>query len=64
MYLNKTTMKWTLLGTVSGSGYDCKHDTVSTVEESTNGLWNKVASHTSWIEKTMEKLGEKLCRDT
>ena len=63
MYNNRTTNKWTLIGTVSGDGYDCRTDRVSTVEGSNNGLWNKVASHMKWVEKTMANLGEPLCRD-
>ena len=58
MYLNKTTEKYILIGTVQGSGYDCREDTVSAFEGSTNGVWNKVSAHMEWIKKIMEEMGE------
>ena len=64
MYRNKTTKKWTLIGTVSGMGYDCETDRVYEVEGSTNGLWNKVSRHMMWVEKTMADIGEATCRDS
>merc|ERR1711942_77561 len=62
MYYNKTTSRYVLIGTVIGNGYDCTRDFVSTYEESTNGLWNKVSAHMKWIQETMEGLGEKICK--
>ena len=47
-----------LIGTVSGTGYDCKTDRVNTVEGSDNGLWNKVSVWVDWITKTMKLLHE------
>ena len=64
MYLDKTTRRYVLIGTLKGQGYSCKYDTVDTFEGSTNGLWNKVSSHMEWIQDTMEELGEKVCRGT
>ena len=64
MYRNTTTKKWTLIGTVSGQGYDCRTDRVDKIEESTNGLWNKVSSHMTWLERTMADLGEPTCRNS
>jgi len=42
------TSKWVILGTVSGSGYNCK-------TENSNGLgvWNKVTAHLKWINKVL-----------
>ena len=34
--------------------------TVDTAGETTDGLWNKVSAHVTWIRKQAEKLGEKL----
>ena len=64
MYLDKTTRRYVLIGTLKGQGYSCKYDTVDTFEGSTNGLWNKVSSHMEWIQDTMEELREKVCRGT
>merc|ERR1712215_256037 len=50
MHKNKQTKRWTLIGTVSGGGYDCEEGEVGTVEGSTNGFWNKVNSHSKWLE--------------
>merc|ERR1712215_15907 len=50
MHKNKQTKRWTLIGTVMGGGYDCEHDKVNTFEGSTIGVWNKVNSHSKWLE--------------
>ena len=64
MIQNKASKKWTLIGTVSGQGYDCEGDRVDQFEESNNGLWNNITIQTTWLEKTMKKLDEPICRDT
>ena len=48
-------------GTVTGFGYDCRNDNVKNVEDSDNGLWNKVSHHINWIRQTAEEMGEELC---
>ena len=63
MYLNRTTQKFVLIGTVFGGGYDCKKDVVNAWEGSRNGLWNKVSAHMNWIKRTMHELGEEICKN-
>ena len=50
-----------LIGTLQGSGYDCRSDRVVPFLGSTNGLWNQVSVWVDWIKKEMGKLGEKGC---
>ena len=64
MYRNTTTKKWTVIGTVSGQGYDCATDSTDTIFGSDNGLWNKVSSQMTWLQKTMADLGEPICRNS
>ena len=53
------------LGTVQGSGYDCRkhaHEAdVRLVEGSTNGLWSGVSYHVPWIRQTAAQMGEVIC---
>ena len=53
------------LGTVQGSGYDCRkhaHEAdVRLVEGSTNGLWSGVSYHVPWIRQTAAEMGEVIC---
>ena len=63
MYFNDTTSTYSIIGTVNGNGYDCRTDTVTTFEGSDNGLWNNVSAHMDWIQETMEKLGQKVCKN-
>ena len=60
-------MSKNILGTVQGSGYDCRKEKgdgdINRVEGSTNGVWNKVSEHVAWIRKTAEDLGEIFCDD-
>jgi len=62
MYLNKSTNKYVLIGTVQGGGFDCRDGNVYTWEGTTDGMWNKVTEHMGWIEKNMRQLGETICR--
>jgi len=62
MFYNKTTSKYVLIGTVSGEGYDCRTDTTSYFERTTDGIWNKVSAHMEWIKKKMDELGETVCK--
>jgi len=64
MYFNRTTSRFVLIGTVYGGGYDCREDRLGHWIDFNNndGLWNKVSAHMYWIQETMEKLGEKVCR--
>ena len=63
----KVTCHKNILGTVQGSGYDCRKEKgdgdINRVEGSTNGVWNKVSEHVAWIRKTAENLGEIFCDD-
>ena len=63
----KVTWHTNILGTVQGSGYDCRKEKgdgdINRVEGSTNGVWNKVSEHVAWIRKTAEDLGEIFCDD-
>ena len=63
----KVTCHKNILGTVQGSGYDCRKEKgdgdINRVEGSTNGVWNKVSEHVAWIRKTAEDLGEIFCDD-
>ena len=61
IFLNDSSRRWTLFGTLQGGGYDCGSDTVYTFEGSDIGLWNKVGFHMEWIQKTMKDLGETIC---
>ena len=63
MYFNQTRRSFVLIGTVQGGGYDCRTGQVSTFEGSRNGVWNKVSAHMDWIEITMDKLGETICKN-
>ena len=63
MYLEPELDRWIIIGTVMGSGYSCKDDTVNESEGSTNGLWNKVSVWVDWINKVMKEMGEKGCKD-
>ena len=62
MFYNKTTSKYVLIGTVFGNGYNCGNGGLTWFEGTTDGIWNKVSAHMDWIKKTMEKMGEKVCR--
>ena len=50
-----------IIGTLQGSGYDCRTDSVLKFEGSKNGLWNQVSVWVDWIKKEMGKMGEKGC---
>ena len=61
MHFNNITGRWSLIGTVQGSGYNCKTGSVGSFEGSDNGLWNKVSFHIDWIKKMMKE--ERSSRD-
>jgi len=64
MFYNSTTSKYVLIGTVNGNGYDCKTGISDSIERNTtDGIWNNVASHIDWIEKQMKYFGEPVCHD-
>ena len=63
MYYNNASRAFTIIGTVNGNGYDCRENQVYEFEGSRNGLWNKVSFHMRWIQKTMERYGERVCKD-
>ena len=62
MYLNPATNSYELIGTVQGSGYNCKTDQYIKIEGSSNGLWNKVSNWVNWIREVMEDMGEPVCK--
>merc|ERR1712215_54804 len=62
MYLSPISNRYVLIGTVQGSGYNCKTDRYITVEGSSNGLWNKVSNWVDWIRGVMEDLNEPVCK--
>ena len=58
-----TTIRFTLIGTVVGFGYDCTLGRVSKFENQTDGIWNKVSEHMEWVEKQMKEMDETVCFD-
>jgi len=62
MYFDSSSGRYVLIGTVQGGGYDCRHDTVAVFEGSDNGVWNKVSAHMEWIQQTMGRLGQRVCK--
>jgi len=62
MYLSPISNRYILIGTVQGSGYNCKTDRYITVEGSSNGLWNKVSNWVDWIRGVMEDMDEPVCK--
>jgi len=62
MYYDEPSGRYVLIGTVQGGGYDCRQDSVGWFEGSDNGVWNKVSAHMQWIQGTMERLGERVCK--
>ena len=61
MLKNKTTGRWSLIGTLFGSGYICQTDQVEKVNGLEHGVWNKVSAHMDWVRKEMKTLGEPVC---
>jgi len=62
MYLDPSTQSYMLIGTVQGSGYDCRSGETIEVEGSSNGMWNKVSNHVDFVKKVMTEMGETPCR--
>jgi len=62
MWLNETVSRYTLIGTVFGSGYDCTTGDFNTFEDKRDGMWNKVSAHIDWVEENMKMLGEQICK--
>ena len=52
---------YVIIGTLQTAGYDCRTDKVAERFGSTNGLWNQVGVWVDWIEREMDKMGEKGC---
>ena len=42
--------RWTIIGTVSGGGYNCRDGKVNGKQK-----WNKVSAHLDWIRSVIEK---------
>ena len=61
MYFNRSSHRWTIIGTLEGGGYNCATDRVEERAGRKLGFWNKVSAHMPWIQKTMEDLGETVC---
>ena len=62
MYLNKSSSRYVLIGTVHGLGYDCRTHDVNLFEDQTDGIWNKISAHMDWIEENMRQLGQQICK--
>ena len=62
MYLNESSSRSVLIGTVNGNGYDCRTGLVGEFEDQRDGIWNKVSAHMDWIEENMRQLGEQICK--
>jgi len=61
MYLNQRTLKYVVIGTVRGNGYDCRDGTVANFEKTTFGLWNKVSNWVDFTKGVMRAMGEPVC---
>ena len=61
MYLDPTSQKYVLIGTLLGYGYRCGEDKVDIFEGSNDGIWNKVSNWVPFIKREMRKQGEKPC---
>ena len=62
MYLNSTTGRSILIGTVYGGGYNCQNNNLGVFEGSTNGLWNMVSNWVKWIRmELIKEMGEPVC---
>ena len=62
MYLNRSSSRYVLIGTVNGFGYDCGTHRVHMFEDQTDGIWNKVSAHMDWIEDNMKQFGQQICK--
>ena len=62
MYQSKYTGRWVLIGTVYGQGYNCGNERVQRFDGQKDGIWNKVSAHMRWIERKMNQLGGKVCK--
>jgi len=49
--------RFVLIGTVQGTGFNCKTGEYNQFEGSDNGVWNKVSAHSDWIKKAMKDNG-------
>ena len=61
MYKDETKGTWILIGTVQGTGYDCRTDSVGLFEGSPDGVWNKVSHWVNWLRTKMDEYGETAC---
>jgi len=62
MYMNEVSGRYVLIGTVQGGGYNCRTDRVNTFDGSDNGVWDKVSAHMEWVQQTMGRLGQNVCK--
>ena len=57
-FFNETTSSYGLIGTVSGNGYEDKHNDMKGEQH-----WNKVSFHVPWIKETMMSHGDFFCQN-
>jgi len=50
IHQDPTSMRWTIIGTLKGKGYNCKYEYTDG-----GGLWNKVTAHLDWINEVLEE---------
>merc|ERR1712179_16850 len=55
MYKDRSSYRWTLIGTLHGAALNCKTGRVAHFEGSTDGIWNKVSFHTDWITEKIKQ---------
>merc|ERR1719315_313692 len=51
LHQDPTTLRWTIIGTVYGGGYDCRTGNGATGK----GWWNKVTAHLDWINSVLDE---------
>jgi len=50
IHQDPTSMRWTIIGTLLGNGYNCEKENTKG-----NGKWNKVTAHLDWIKEVLEE---------
>jgi len=53
MYQDPDSDRWVIIGTLKGSGFDCRTGKMHSQEGKKEGYWNKVSAHTNWILETL-----------
>merc|ERR1719369_1576264 len=56
LHQDPASKRWTIIGTVYGSGYNCE-----TGKTNGPGLWNKVTAHIHWINRVLTSDGGVSC---